>query len=111
MKWPLGYRLWMGTHEKKLLPIMKHNGLVVFVAPSTSDAAGHQCAPFLAYRLSRNRLERAMYTRCSEPLQRAFWGEIFDEYFDEVVFEAVDVSVGVTFWNLAYCKYDRWKGR
>jgi hypothetical protein len=25
MKWPLGYRLWMGTHEKKLLPIMKHN--------------------------------------------------------------------------------------
>jgi SAM-dependent methyltransferase len=188
MKWPLVYRLWMGTHaEKKLIPIMTHNDVgrirrVLDVGCGPGTNAPH--FPHTDYlgidwneryiRDARNRysgyFQVGDVTKLQVPADERFdfilvnsllhhidtpatrrllshlpalliegghvhiielvlpltfslpfvmaradrgdyprpiteWRHIFNEYFDEVVFEPFDVSVcGIAFWNLVYFK-------
>jgi SAM-dependent methyltransferase len=188
MKWPVVYRLWMGTHaEKKLIPIMAHNDLGrarrvldVGCGPGTNaphfshtdylgidsneryirdawsryrgrfqvgDAAKLQVPAderfdFILINsllhhidISATRrllshlpvlltggghvhiVELVLPARVSLPfvLARADrgdyprpideWRQIFNEYFDEVVFEPFDVPIcGIVFWNMVYFK-------
>jgi len=188
MKWPLVYRVWIGTHaEKKLMPIMSYNDvgrvrrvLDVGCGPGT-NAPHFSHTDYLgidwneryirdARNRYRGRFQVGDATKLQVPADERFdfilvnsllhhidilatrrllshlpglliggghvhilelilpatfslpfvlaradrgdyprpideWRHIFNEYFDEVVFEPFNVSVcGVAFWNMVYFK-------